>query len=132
MRLGLCIARPEVISALNKIRDHYHLDRLAQAAAAAALRDQGYFRECVRKICETREWVSAELEALGYAVIPSSTNFIFATPPDRDGKRVYGGLFGRKILVRHFSDPQLAHGLRISVGTRQEMERVLEALQEIG
>jgi histidinol-phosphate aminotransferase len=132
MRLGLAIARPEVIAALNKIRDHYNLDRLAQAAAAAALGDQGYFRECIRKICETREWVSGKLRGLGYSVIPSSTNFVFATPPDRDGGRVYQGLFERKILVRHFDDPKLAHGLRISIGTRAEMERLLAALREIG
>ena len=54
------------------------------------------------------------------------------SPPDRDGQRVYEGLFARKILVRHFTDPLLKHGLRISIGTREEMERTLAALQEIG
>jgi histidinol-phosphate aminotransferase len=132
MRLGFAIARPEVIAALDKIRDHYNLDRLAQAAAVAAFRDQEYFRECTRKICETRDWFSAELQKLGYAVIPSRGNFVFATPPDKDGKRVYDGLFDRKILVRHFTDPLLAHGLRISIGTREEIERTLAAMQEIG
>src|SRR6185369_18095874 len=61
MRLGLAIARPEVIAALDKIRDHYNLDRLAQAACVAALKDQAYFADCCRKICETRAWFSAEL-----------------------------------------------------------------------
>jgi histidinol-phosphate aminotransferase len=132
MRLGLAIARPEVIAALDKIRDHYNLDRLAQAACVAALQDQGYLKECCRKIRETREWFASELGGLGYGVIPSQGNYVFATPPDRNGKRVYDGLYDRKILVRHFSDPLLAHGLRISIGTREEMERTVAAIKEIG
>ncbi len=132
MRLGLAIARPEVIAALDKIRDHYNLDRLAQAACVAALKDQEYFRECCRRIRETREWFSAQLKTIGYDVIPSQGNFVFASPPDRNGKRVYDGLYDRKILVRHFSDPLLCHGLRISIGTREEMEKTFAAVTEIG
>jgi histidinol-phosphate aminotransferase len=132
MRLGLAIARPEVIAALDKIRDHYNLDRLAQAACVAALKDQPYLQECCRKIRATREWFSAELRKLGYEVIPSQGNYVFATPPDRDGKRLYEGLFARKILVRHFSDPLLVQGLRISIGTDAEMQATLAAIQEIG
>jgi histidinol-phosphate aminotransferase len=132
MRLGLAIARPEIIAALDKIRDHYNLDRLAQAACVAALEDQPYFHESCRRIIETREWFSGELTAIGYDVIPSQTNFIFASPPDRNGQRVYDGLYGRKILVRLLSDPLLAHGLRISIGTREEMETTLAAMTEIG
>ena len=132
MRLGLAVARPEVIAALDKIRDHYNLDRLAQAACTAALLDQAYLRDCCEKIRNTREWFFTELCALGYDVIPSHGNYLFAAPPDRDGKRLYEGLFERKILVRHFSDPLLCHGLRISIGTQQEMEQTLAAIKEIG
>jgi histidinol-phosphate aminotransferase len=132
MRLGLAIARPEIIAALDKIRDHYNLDRLAQAACVAALRDQPYFRESCRRIIETRGWFTAELIKIGYSVIPSQGNFVFATPPDRNGRRVYDGLYARKILVRLLSDPLLAHGLRISIGTREEMEVTLAALKKIG
>jgi len=132
MRLGLAIARPEIIAALDKIRDHYNLDRLAQAACAAALQDQPYFRESCRKIIETREWFSMELRKIGYSVIPSQGNFVFASPSDRNGKRVYDSLFARKILVRLLSDPLLAHGLRISIGTRAEMEITRNALKDIG
>jgi histidinol-phosphate aminotransferase len=131
MRLGLAIARPEIISALDKIRDHYNLDRLAQAACMAALEDQDYFRDCCRLICETREWFSNELGSIGYEVIPSQGNFVFAAPPDRNGRRIYDGLYNRKILVRHFSDPLLNHGLRISIGTRNEMEKTMAVLKEI-
>lgn len=132
MRLGLAIARPDIIAALDKIRDHYNLDRLAQAAVAAALIDQDYLRDCVARICATRQWFSAELLKLGYRVIPSSANYLFVSPPDRNGKRVYDALYRRKILVRHFVDPVLAHGLRISIGTREEMEKTLQALRAIG
>lgn len=131
MRVGLAIARPEVIAALNKIRDHYNLDRLAQAAAVAALEDQGYFRDIVAKIRQTREWFTAELGKLRFKVIPSSGNYVFATPPDGDGARVYQILYDQKILVRHFTDPVLAQGVRITIGTQQEMERTVQALAEI-
>lgn len=132
MRLGLAIARPEIITALDKIRDHYNLDRLAQAACVAALQDQTYFRESCRKIVATREWFTRALTEIGYSVIPSQANFVFASPTDRNGRRVYDGLYGRKILVRFLSDPLLAHGLRISIGTREEMEATLAAMTEIG
>ncbi len=132
MRLGLAIAHPEIIAALDKIRDHYNLDRLAQAACVAALQDQAYLKECCGKIRKTREWFSAELRTIGYNVIPSQGNYVFAASPDRDGKRIYEGLFARKILVRHFSDTILCHGLRISIGTQPEMEKTLAAIKEIG
>jgi len=132
MRLGLAIARPEVIAALDKIRDHYNLDRLAQAACGAALQDQVYFADCCSRIKRTQEWFTRELEKIGYSVIPSAGNFVFTSPPDRNGKRVYEGLYARKILVRHFSDPLLAHGLRISIGTQEEMEKTLKELETIG
>ena len=132
MRLGLAIARPAVIAALDKIRDHYNLDRLAQAACVAALRDQPYLLNICSTICRTREWFSERLRLIGYDVIPSRGNYVFVSPPDRDGRRVYEELYERKILVRHFSDPLLIHGLRISIGTREEMEAVRTALAEIG
>ena len=132
MRLGLAVARPAVIAALDKIRDHYNLDKLAQAAGLAALSDQEYLAACTAKIRDTRHWFTDRLREIGYEVIPSQANFVFASPPDRDGERVYQGLFDRRILVRHFRDPLLAHGLRISIGTREEMEKTFAALKEIG
>ena len=129
MRLGLAVAHPQVIAALDKIRDHYHLDRLALVAAEAALRDQPYLRKRLDEICTTRDWFSQQLQDLGYRVLPSQTNFVFASPADGDGLRVYELLKEHKILVRHFSDPSLQHGLRISIGTRQEMEATLQVLR---
>ena len=131
MRLGLAIARPDIIAALDKIRDHYNLDRLAQVAVVAALGDQDYFGECVARICATRDWFRHELTRFGYMVLPSSANYLFASPPDRNGQRIYDALYQRKVLVRYFSDPALAHGVRISIGTREEMESTLSVLKEI-
>jgi len=132
MRIGLAIARPEIIAALNKVRDHYNLDRLAQAAAAASLKDQNYFRNCIEKIRATREWFSEQLRGLGFSVVPSQTNFVFAVPPDRDGKRIHDQLFERKVLVRYFSDPLLSHGVRISIGTPADMEKTVQTLRDLG
>ena len=132
MRLGLAVAHPEVIAALDKIRDHYHLDRLALVAATAALSDQDYLQTTLGKVRATRDWFSNELRSIGYQITPSHGNYIFSVTPDRNGKRVYDALLERKILVRYFSDPLLAHGLRISIGTREEMEKTLQALSAIG
>ncbi|HEX9778517.1 MAG TPA: histidinol-phosphate transaminase [Geopsychrobacteraceae bacterium] len=132
MRLGLAVAHPEVIAALDKIRDHYHLDRLALVAATAALNDQDYLRSTLAKVRATRDWFITELLVIGYEIIPSHGNYVFAAPPDRNGKRVYDGLFARKILVRYFSEPLLAHGLRISIGTREEMETTLAVMKDLG
>lgn len=132
MRLGLAVARPEVVAALDKIRDHYHLDRLALVAAAAALQDQDYLRSTVARVRATRDRFSAELRKLGYRVGPSHANYIFAEPADRSGKRIYDALFARKILVRYFSDPLLQHGVRISIGTDDEMAKTLAVLTEVG
>ncbi|HKL26387.1 MAG TPA: histidinol-phosphate transaminase [Desulfuromonadales bacterium] len=132
MRLGLAVARPEIVTALDKIRDHYNLDRLAQVALVAALEDQDYFRDCVARIRAGRERFRQELLQLDYRVLPSGGNYVFASPPDRDGRRLYQGLFDRKILVRYFSDPVLAHGVRISIGTDEEMTWALAAMAEIG
>ncbi len=131
MRLGLAVARPEVIAALDKIRDHYHLDRLALVAATAALQDQAYLQATVARICATRDWFSAELRKLGYRVKPSQTNYIFAETSAGGGKKIYDTLFAEKILVRYFSDPLLSHGVRISIGTREEMEKTLAVLSEL-
>lgn len=132
MRLGMAIAHPDIIAALDKIRDHYNLDRLAQVACVAALRDQSHLKENCRKIIATRQWFIAELIKLRYEVVPSETNFVFASPPDKNAKRVYDGLYKEKILVRFLSDPLLQHGLRITIGTDNEMQRTLEVLKSIG
>lgn len=131
MRLGLAIARPEIIAALDKIRDHYNLDRLAQAACLAALHDQDYFRKRRDQVVNSRTVFTEGLVKIGYAVQPSSGNFVFAVPPNSNGRQVYDALYEHKILVRHFSDPLLENGVRISIGTDKEMEQTLQVMQGI-
>ncbi|MFO7577070.1 MAG: histidinol-phosphate transaminase [Pelovirga sp.] len=131
MRLGLAVARPAVIAALDKIRDHYHLDRLALVAATAALQDQDYLRSTVTRVCQTRDRFAAALRECGYRVEPSQANYLFVSPADRNGQRLYEHLYGQKILVRYFSDPLLCHGVRISIGTAEQMETTLKALAAI-
>ncbi len=128
MRLGLAIAHPPIIQALDKIRDHYNLDRLAQAACVAALSDQQYFKVRRDAVVATRERVRSQLCEVGYTVLPSSGNFLFVSPLDGDGKRLYQGLYDARILVRHFSEPLLKHGVRISIGTEQEMETTVAVM----
>ncbi|MCA1797844.1 MAG: histidinol-phosphate transaminase [Geobacteraceae bacterium] len=129
MRLGLAVAHPQVIAALDKIRDHYHLDRLALVAAEAALKDQAYLHQRVEQIRATRERFSAALREGGYTVIPSQANYVFAIPPDRNGEGVYTRLKEHKILVRYFARPNLCHGVRISIGTPEQMDAVLQVLE---
>lgn len=131
MRLGLAVAHPEIVVALDMIRDHYHLDRLALVAASAALKDQEDFREKVEKVRKTRDEFTKDLRELGFKVESSQGNYVFAVPPEREAKEIYEALFERKILVRYFSDPLLKHGLRITIGTDAEMEALLSALREI-
>ncbi|MDY0299972.1 MAG: histidinol-phosphate transaminase [Trichlorobacter sp.] len=128
MRLGFAIARPAVIAALDKIRDHYNLDRLAQVACLAALQDQDYFMQQRNKVVDTRNWFSRAVVAAGFQVLPSSGNFLFVIPPDLDGWKMYDNLYRHLVLVRYFADPLLAHGVRISIGTDEEMERTLAVL----
>lgn len=128
MRLGLAVARPEVVAALDKIRDHYHLDRLALVAATAALLDQDYLRTTVAKICRSRDDFREQLLAIGFTVAPSAANYLFVCPPDGNGKGVYDALYAHKILVRYFSDPLLSHGVRISIGTPEDMAATLKVL----
>jgi len=131
MRLGLAVARPEVVVALDKIRDHYHLDRLALVAASAALRDQDYLRATVARICCNRDEVRDKLILCGYKVIPSQANYLFVCPPDGNGKHLYDALYAEKILVRYFSDPRLSHGVRISIGNEEEMAATLKVLANL-
>jgi histidinol-phosphate aminotransferase len=129
MRLGLAVAHPKVVAALDKIRDHYHLDRLALVAAQAALQDQAWLQEHVAQICTTRDNFSAALKRSGYSVLPSQANFVFVIPPDRNGERIYTLLKEHKILVRYFTRSNLCHGVRISIGTPQQMDAVLQVLE---
>ena len=133
LRVGLGFAPPELAAAMEKVRDYYNLDVLAQAAAAAALRDQAYLRTTVGKIVKTRDRLSRALAELGFRVWPSSANFVLARHPGgtEAARALFEALRRREVLVRYFTAPRLADCLRITVGTDAENDCLLARLEEL-
>jgi histidinol-phosphate aminotransferase len=130
MRLGLGLARREIITEMLKVKDSYNLDSLAIVAGCAALQDQEWLQETVGMIVRTRTWVQQELEGMGLYVPPSRSNFVFPTIPDGRAAEVFEALEKRRILVRYFRGPRVQDSLRISIGTDADMEACLQALRE--
>ncbi|HVU04002.1 MAG TPA: histidinol-phosphate transaminase [Polyangiaceae bacterium] len=130
MRLGLLFGSPEVCAGVSKVKDSYNLDRLAIVAGAAALRDQAWMKENVRKIRETRGTLTRGLEALGLSVLPSSANFVLARleSPER-AREAHRSLKERGVLTRYFDRPGLSDSLRITVGTDEEIALLLAELR---
>lgn len=132
LRVGLGFAGASLITELDKVRDSYNLDRLAQIGARAALVDQAYLQKTVALVIQERQRLTEALLELGFKVEPSQTNFIFVTPPDGyNAAELYSGLEKAGILIRYFSDPQLFHGLRITIGTRAEMDQLIVVIKKI-
>jgi histidinol-phosphate aminotransferase len=130
MRIGFALAAPELIAALDLVKDSYNLDRLAIVAAVAAVEDQEHHRWLVRSVVEERGWLAARLAALGFEVPPSAANFLFARPP-RPAAAVFEELRKRRILVRRYERDPIEGWLRVSIGTRRQHEQLLNALKEI-
>jgi histidinol-phosphate aminotransferase len=130
-RVGYFVGHPELIAALDKIRDSYNVNGLGQIAAAATLDDLKYYRANFKKIVATREWLSSELTKLGFRVLPSQTNFILARPPLFLAKDWLQKLRNWKILVRWFSAPEVSDYLRITIGTPVEVQSLVGAVCEI-
>ena len=131
LRLGFAVADKKLISGMMKVKDSYNVNCLSQVAAVAALDDLNYYREVVRKVCQERDILSQGLQRLGWKVFPSQANFIFAVPDRLPASQVYEELYQRKILVRYFDAPEIRHGLRITIGTTEQNQRLLEAVEEI-
>lgn len=134
MRVGFALGSRELIADLQRMKfsfNPYNLDRLAILAGTAAMEDEAYFDDCVKKVVSTRERTYAALRALGMTVLPSKTNFLFARPEGMPGKTVFDALRARGILVRRWDDPSICDWLRISIGTDEEMDVLLSALNEI-
>ena len=133
-RLGFAIAQPELIADLEKIKystNPYSVNRMTLAAGVAALERDDYNADNCRRVIATREATVKRLEALGFEVLPSQANFVFARKPGVDGGRLYRELKSRGVLVRHFDNPLISDFLRISIGTDAEMEVLLVKIQEI-
>jgi len=131
LRVGFALGNAPVLAGLWKVRDSYNVDALAQALAAAALLNQAYFSERVATIRRDRNHLRDRLLDLGFAVPPSDANFVFASHPEMGGREVYDALRARGILVRHFTPAKMAHGVRITVGSPEQNERLLAALNDI-
>ena len=130
-RVGYCVGHPELIAALHKIRDSYNVNGLGQVAALATLDDLPRYRANFRLIVAIRERLSRELDALGFQVFPSQTNFILVRPPKYSARAWLQKLRSRKILVRWFSDPSVWDYLRITIGTPEQAATLLKAAKAI-
>lgn len=131
LRVGYAIGSPEIIQALVRVKDSfnsYPLDTVAQAGAIASINDHDYFRRACQAIIDAREVLVTDLTALGFQVLPSQANFVFARHPAHDASVLAQGLREQRILVRHFSQPRVNEFLRITVGTPQAGERLCQAL----
>jgi len=128
LRVGFGIAQPDLIAGLMKVKDSYNVNVVSQVAAVAALDDQAYAHECVRRVVEQREALSDALRARGFAVVASQANFVFAKPPARPAKAFYDELAARRVLVRYFERPRVDEYLRITVGSAEENRALLEAI----
>ncbi len=135
IRLGVAIGSAELIEALNRVKNSfnsYPIDSLAQSLALASLADDDYFHATCQRIVATRERSRTALEDLGFEVLPSAANFLFARPPGGEAAALYQALKQNGILVRHFGSPGIDDWLRITVGTDAEMERLIDRLRAGG
>jgi len=135
-RVGYALARPEIISLLDRARDSYNLDRLAQAAALAAIQDRAYYKKTIARVVKTREAFLKKVRARGWFAHPSQANFVLVEPATARGETgpaiaesLFAFLKSRKILVRYFGKHPLTHAaLRVSMGTDHEMAALAAAL----
>jgi histidinol-phosphate aminotransferase len=130
-RVGYIVGHPDLIAALHKIRDSYNVNGLGQVAALTTLDDLPRYRANFRRIIATRERLSRELEAIGFSVFPSQTNFILVRPPRFSARTWLQKLRDRRILVRWFSDPSIRDHLRITIGTPKETAALVKAAKAV-
>jgi histidinol-phosphate aminotransferase len=130
-RVGYCVGHPDLIAALHKIRDSYNVNGLGQIAACATLDDLPYYRANFREIVATRHHLSKQLEALGFQVFPSQTNFILVHPPGHSAETWLWKLRDHRILVRWFSDPAVRQYLRVTIGTAEDAGALVKAAKAI-
>jgi histidinol-phosphate aminotransferase len=134
MRVGFAVGNPALIEALERVKNSfnsYPLDRLAIVGAVAAIEDEAYFTQCCAAVIATRETLTAELCRLGFEVLPSAANFIFARHPQHDAAELAKALREKNIIVRHFKLPRIDQFLRITVGTDAECRALTQTLESI-
>jgi len=133
-RLGFAMGNAALIDDLNRVRFSFHpynVNTLTQAAGAAALEQPDYFEQCRQAIMKTREWTKQQLLSLGFTVLDSKANFLFASAPGMSGAEYQKALRERNILVRYFDLPRTKAFTRITIGTQAQMEALIQATKEI-
>ena len=133
-RLGFAVGQAALIADLNRVKNAvnpYNVNSMTALCGIAALDEEGYYREMCSRITRQRERTAADLRALGFTVLPSSTNFLFASTAAHHGKWLYARLKENGILVRHFDQEGIREYLRITIGTEAEMDAFLQTLQRI-
>ena len=144
LRVGYCVGPADLIRAMYKVKDSYNVDAIAQAVALAAVKDQKWMKANAKKVIATRKSFTAELEKRGWDVIPSESNFVFAKPPQRGrdtpvaseqktpaASRIFAALRAKNIFVRYFKYPNTRERLRITIGTPEQMAKILKVLDAI-
>jgi len=134
LRVGYAIGQRPLIDALERVKDSfnsYPLDRIAQAGATAAVEDTVWFDETRHAVIASRDRVSGALRQRGFEVLPSQANFVFARHQDHSGEALAKGLRERAVLVRHFAEPRISDFLRITIGTPEQCDALIAALEDI-
>ncbi|AVF56745.1 histidinol-phosphate transaminase [Pseudomonas fulva] len=131
LRVGLAVGHPDLIEALERIKNSfnsYPLDRAAIVGAAAAFADRAYFQQTCQKVIDSREALVAELQVRGFEVLPSAANFVFARHPRHDAAALAAQLREQGVIVRHFKQARIDQFLRITIGTPEMNQALLDAL----
>ncbi|ERL55522.1 histidinol-phosphate transaminase [Psychrobacter aquaticus] len=134
LRVGMAFGNPSLIEALTRMKNSfnsYPLDKLAQVGATASVLDIDYFEKTRQQVIDLRQSLTAELTVLDYEVLPSHANFVFVRPKDGNASAVASALREQGIIVRHFDKPRIADYLRITVGTAEQNQRLIDALKEL-
>ena len=134
LRVGIAVGHPDLIEALERVKNSfnsYPLDRMAIVGAAAAFEDEAYFRETCQRVIDSREQLVASLAGLGFEVLPSAANFVFARHPQKDAGELAAALREHGVIVRHFKQQRIAQFLRITIGNPEQNQALLDALGQI-
>ncbi|MYN29999.1 histidinol-phosphate transaminase [Duganella levis] len=134
LRVGFALGHPDLIAGLERVKNSfncYPLGQVQQAGAVAALDDVAYMEQTSNAIIASRAWLTAQMQVLGFEVLPSAANFIFTRHPQHDGAQLAAALRERAILVRHFKSARIDQFLRITIGTDEECAKLVVALKQI-
>lgn len=134
LRVGFAVGHPDLIEALNRVKNSfnsYPLDRLALAGAQAAYEDEAWFQKCCDGVISERERLTESLEELGFEVLPSKANFVLARHESNSGESLAQGLREQGIIVRHFNKPRIEQFLRITIGTPEQNDALIDGLKSL-